>query len=125
MAIDVPRPALKGAKALVVGIANNQSIAYGCARAFHELGADLAVTYINEKTKTYVEPLLKDIGAQIFMPLDVAEPGQLEAVFEAIRKKWGRLDIVLHSIAFAPKADLQGGLLCPPSAGMRQIRVFA
>ena len=119
MAIDVPRPALKGAKALVVGIANNQSIAYGCARAFHELGADLAVTYINEKTKTYVEPLLKDIGAQIFMPLDVAEPGQLEAVFEAIRKKWGRLDIVLHSIAFAPKADLQGGLLNCSAEGFK------
>src|SRR5258706_13557498 len=107
MALEIPRPPLKGKKALVVGIANDQSIAYGCARAFHELGADLAITYINEKTKTYVEPLLKDLGASIFMPLDVAKPGELEAVFEKIEAKWGKLDIMLHSIAFAPKADLQ------------------
>jgi enoyl-[acyl-carrier protein] reductase I len=119
MALDIPRPALKGKKALVVGIANDQSIAYGCARAFHELGADLAVTYINEKTKTYVAPLLKDLGATIFMPLDVATPGMLEAVFEKIETKWGKLDIVLHSIAFAPKADLQGGLLDCSAEGFK------
>jgi enoyl-[acyl-carrier protein] reductase I len=109
--IAVPRPVLKGAKALVVGIANRHSIAYGCAKAFRELGADLAVTYINDKTKTYVEPLLKDLGAPIFMPLDVSTPGMLEAVFERIAGKWGRLDIVVHSIAWAPKEDLRGGLL--------------
>jgi enoyl-[acyl-carrier protein] reductase I len=119
MALEIPRPALKGKKALVVGIANDQSIAYGCARAFHELGADLAVTYINEKTKTYVEPLLKDLGATIFMPLDVATPGMLEAVFEKIETKWGKLDILLHSIAFAPKADLQGGLLDCSAEGFK------
>jgi len=119
MALEIPRPALKGKKALVVGIANDQSIAYGCASAFHELGADLAITYINEKTKTYVEPLLKDLGAQIFMPLDVATPGMLEAVFDEIRRKWGRLDIVLHSIAFAPKQDLQGGLLNCSAEGFK------
>ncbi len=119
MTIDIPRPPLKGAKALVVGVANSQSIAYGCAKAFRELGADLAITYINEKTKTYVEPLLKDLGAQIFMPLDVATPGQIEAVFEQIRQKWGRLDIVLHSIAFAPKEDLQGGLLNCSAEGFK------
>jgi enoyl-[acyl-carrier protein] reductase I len=111
MATHIPRPVLKGAKALVIGIANQHSIAYGCAKAFRELGADLAITYINEKTKTYVEPLAKDLGAPIFMPLDVSTPGMLEAVFERIGKKWGKLDIVLHSIAWAPKEDLQGGLL--------------
>ena len=110
---------MKGKKALIVGIANDQSIAYGCAKAFHELGADLAITYINEKTKTYVEPLLKDLGATIFMPLDVATPGMLEAVFEKIETKWGKLDIVLHSIAFAPKADLQGGLLDCSAEGFK------
>jgi len=119
MTTEVPRPPLKGKKALIVGVANDQSIAYGCAKAFHELGAELAITYINEKTKTYVEPLLKDLGATIFMPLDVAKPGELEAVFEKIEKKWGKLDIVLHSIAFAPKADLQGGLLNCSAEGFK------
>jgi enoyl-[acyl-carrier protein] reductase I len=106
-----PNPLLKGKKALVVGIANEYSIAYGCAKAFRELDADLAITYINEKSKPFVAPLAEDLGATIFMPLDVSQPGQLEALFEEIEKKWGRLDILVHSIAFAPKEDLQGGLL--------------
>ena len=111
MSLEIPHPPLKGKKALVVGVANDQSIAYGCAKAFHELGADLAVTYLNEKSRKFVEPLASGLKAPIFMPLDVAVPGELEAVFEKIEKKWGKLDILLHSIAFAPKADLQGGLL--------------
>src|SRR6185436_17082493 len=117
--MEVPRPVLKGAKALVVGIANQDSIAYGCAKAFRELGADLAITYVNEKTKTYVEPLAKDLGAPIFMPLDVATPGMLEAVFESVTKEWGELDILVHSIVFAPKADLQGGLLNCSAEGFK------
>src|SRR6185437_4519477 len=99
---------LKGKKALVTGIANDQSIAWGCAKAFQAFGADLAITYHGEKTKRYVDPLAKQVEASIYMPLDVQKPGDLEAVFDAIKKKWGRLDIVLHSIAFAPKGDLQG-----------------
>jgi enoyl-[acyl-carrier protein] reductase I len=104
-------PILKDKKALVVGIANEHSIAYGCAKAFRELEADLAITYLNEKAKPYVEPLAKELGAPLFLPLDVSKPGELEAVFEAIKHQWGRLDILVHSIAFAPKDDLQGGLL--------------
>jgi len=119
MALDVPRPVLKGSKALVVGIANQHSIAYGCARAFHELGAELAITYVNEKTKSYVEPLARELKAPIFMPLDVSKPGELEAVFARITKDWGRLDIALHSIAFAPKSDLQGGLLNCSAEGFK------
>ena len=111
MTPEIPLPVLRGAKALVVGIANKDSIAYGCARAFHELGAELAITYINEKTRRYVEPLAMELDALIFRLLDVAQPGQLEAVFEEIRSKWNRLDILVHSIAWAPKEDLQGGLL--------------
>jgi len=111
MAIDIPRPVLKGKKALVVGIANEHSIAYGCAAAFHELGADVAITYLNEKAKPHVAPLAKSLDAPIFMPLDVSTPGELEAVFERIGREWGRLDIAVHSIAWAPKEDLQGGLL--------------
>jgi len=111
MSDDKPRQVLSGRKALVIGIANDQSIAYGCARAFRELGADLGVTYLNEKARKHVEPLAANVDASIFLPLDVAIPGALEAVFDEVRNKWGRLDMLVHSIAFAPKEDLQGGLL--------------
>src|SRR6266403_2582490 len=111
MTTDVPRPVLQDKRALVVGIANEHSIAYGCASAFRQLGAELAITYLNDKAKSYVKPLADQLGAAIFMPLDVSVQGQLEAVFDAIDATWGRLDILVHSIAFAPKEDLQGGLL--------------
>jgi len=105
------RPILEGRKTLVVGIANEHSIAYGCAKAFRAAGSDLAVTWLNDKGRTYVEPLAQELQAEITGPLDVAAPGQLEAIFELIRQRWGRLDNLVHSIAFAPKEDLQGGLL--------------
>ena len=111
MSIDLPRPILSGKKALVIGVANDSSIAYGCAKAFREVGADLAITYLNERARPHVEPLAKELEAPIFMPLDVSVPGQLEAVFDAVHRTWGRLDVLVHSIAFAPKDDLQGGLL--------------
>jgi enoyl-[acyl-carrier protein] reductase I len=111
MTIEIPRPILKGAKALVTGIANEHSIAYGCAKAFRELGADLAITYLNEKSRGYVEPLARELEAPLFMPLDVTLQEQTDAVFERIGKEWGGLDILVHSLAFAPKEDLQGGLL--------------
>jgi enoyl-[acyl-carrier protein] reductase I len=101
-------PLLKGKKALVTGIANDQSIAYGCAKAFRAFGADLAITYLNDKAKPHVEPLAKDLGTSIFMPLDLQVEGQLEAVFNKVEEEWGKLDVCVHSIAFAPKADLQG-----------------
>jgi enoyl-[acyl-carrier protein] reductase I len=111
MTMEVPRPVLEGKKALVVGVANEHSIAYGCARAFGEVGAELALTFLNDKARPHVEPLAKELGAAMFLPLDVSQPGELEAVFDAIQREWGRLDILVHSIAFAPKEDLQGGLL--------------
>ena len=117
MTIEVPQPALAGTKALVVGIANEHSIAYGCARACRELGADLAITYLNEKARPYVEPLARSLQAPLVLPLDVSADGELEAVFDAIARQWGRLDILVHSIAFAPKEDLQGGLLNCSAAG--------
>ena len=109
--VEVPTPALAGRKALVVGVANEYSIAYGCASALRKLGADLALTYLNDKAKPHVEPLARDLSASLFLPLDVAKPGELDAVFAEVEARWGRLDILVHSIAFAPKADLQGGLL--------------
>jgi enoyl-[acyl-carrier protein] reductase I len=110
-------PLLKGKKALVTGIANDQSIAWGCAKAFRSFGADLAITYLNDKAKPYVEPLAKEVGAEIFMPLNLQVEGQLEAVFDAIKEEWGKLDIGLHSIAFAPKEDLQGRVVDCSKAG--------
>jgi len=111
MTTTVHRPILSGQRALVVGIANEYSIAYGCARAFRELGAELALTYLNDRARPHVKPLADALQASVFMPLDVSTPDELTALFEEIGRQWGRLDILVHSIAFAPKEDLQGGLL--------------
>lgn len=102
---------LKGKKGLVVGIANESSIAYACAKDFHALGADLAVTYLNHKAEPYVRPLAESVEAPLFLPCDVREPGELEKVFETIEAEWGKLDFLLHSIAFAPREDLHGRLV--------------
>ncbi|WP_042265626.1 enoyl-ACP reductase FabI [Paraburkholderia heleia] len=112
-----PERPLAGMRALVTGVANADSIAYGCARAFADLGAQLAITYLNDKARPYVEPLANELGAQLLLPLNVEEDGQLDAVFDAVRATWGALDIVLHSIAYAPKEDLQGGLLDSSAQG--------
>ncbi|KWE48200.1 enoyl-ACP reductase [Burkholderia ubonensis] len=113
----IPNLPLEGRKALILGIANEHSIAYGCARAFRELGAELAITYANDKARPYVEPLARELGAALVMPLDVSTPGEMDALFDAIRRTWGRLDTAVHSIAFAPKADLQGGLINSSAEG--------
>jgi len=99
---------LRGKRGLVVGIANGQSIAHGCAAAFREAGAQLAVTYLNEKAKPHVAPLAQQLGAEIFLPCDVREKGQIGALFDSISEKWGGLDFLLHSVAFAPREDLHG-----------------
>ena len=99
---------LEGKRGLIVGIANDQSIAWGCAKAFRALGAELAVTYLNEKAKKFVEPLARELEASIFLPLDVRTLGQMEEVFDRIAEDWGRLDFVVHSIAFSPKETLEG-----------------
>ncbi len=101
----------KGKKGLIVGIANEHSLAYGCARHFRAAGADLAVTYLNAKAEPYVRPLAKALNSDIVMPCDVTVPGQLEAVYEAIAKQWGQLDFVLHSIAYARTEDLQARIV--------------
>jgi enoyl-[acyl-carrier protein] reductase I len=110
-------PILKDHKSLVVGIANEHSIAYGCAAAFRDAGAELAVTWLNDKARPHVEPLAEQLGADITAPLNVENPGELEQLFELIATRWGKLDSVIHSIAFAPKEDLQGGLLNCSAAG--------
>ncbi|HEV7260770.1 MAG TPA: enoyl-ACP reductase FabI [Bosea sp. (in: a-proteobacteria)] len=108
---------LEGKKGLIVGIANDSSIAWGCARAFRAFGAELAITYLSEKARPYVEPLAREVEAPIIMPLDVTVPGQVEAVFERIAATWGELDFLVHSIAFAPRDTLAGRVTDAPLDG--------
>src|SRR3954451_21273048 len=113
---DMPTgQALLGSRALVLGIANEHSIAYGCAKVFRALGAELAITYLNEKAEPYVEPLARDLGAALVVPCDVGKAGELEAVFKSIAETWGGLDIALHSsppISCCGTPELREGLLC-------------
>ncbi|AAV93443.1 enoyl-(acyl-carrier-protein) reductase [Ruegeria pomeroyi DSS-3] len=102
---------LDGKRGLVVGIANERSIASGCAQAFHREGAELAVTYLNEKARPFVQPVAEALDAEIFMPLDVTADAEMDALFEAIASSWGRLDFILHSVAYCPKEDLHGNVL--------------
>jgi enoyl-[acyl-carrier protein] reductase I len=108
---------MQGKKGLIVGIANEHSIAWGCARALHMAGAELALTYLNDRARPYVAPLSDEINAPIFMPLDVTNEAQSEELFAEIKRRWGRLDFLLHAIAFAPKLDLQGRFVDSSSAG--------
>jgi enoyl-[acyl-carrier protein] reductase I len=118
MSIPTARaPLLEGKKGLIVGIANENSIAWGCAKAFRALGAEVAVTYLNEKAKKFVDPLARELKSPIVMPLDVSVDGQMEAVFDRIAKEWGRLDFVVHSIAFSPKDTLRGRVVDVPRDG--------
>ncbi|WP_368506647.1 enoyl-ACP reductase FabI [Uliginosibacterium sp. 31-12] len=111
---------LKGKKGLVVGVANADSIAFGCAAKLRAFGADIALTYLNEKSKQYVEPLAKQIDCSLLMQMDVAKPGEMKAVFEQIEAEWGKLDFVIHSIAFAPKDDLHGRIVDCSQEGFLQ-----
>ena len=111
---------LAGRKGLVTGIANDQSIAWGCAKAFRFLEADLAVTYLGDNARPHVEPLAQQLGAEILLPLDLRQEGELEAVFAELGRRWGRLDFLLHSIAFAPREDLHGRVVDCSRAGFLQ-----
>ncbi len=99
---------LKGKRGLVIGIANEHSIAYGCAQKFCEANAELATTFLNENAEPFMRPLAEQLKSPIILPCDVRKEEEMAALFEALRKQWGKLDFMLHSIAFAPKSDLQG-----------------
>ena len=98
---------LAGKKALIVGIANEDSIAFGCAKAFSAQGAELAVTFPDEKAERFVRPVAEKLAADIILPLDVRRDEQFGALTEAIGRRWERIDICLHAVAFCPKADLR------------------
>lgn len=97
---------MAGKKILIVGIANDKSIAYGCAKKLKEHGAELAITYLNDKAERFVRPLADELDASIVMPLDVTVPGQMDAVFKEIDEQWGEFDGLIHSLAFCPIEDL-------------------
>ncbi len=111
---------LEGKRGLVIGIANGDSIAAGCARAFEKAGAQLAVTYLNDRAKPFVQPIADDVGADIFLPLDVEDDAQLDALFQQIETQWGQLDFLLHSIAYCPQEDLHGRVTDCSRAGFAQ-----
>src|SRR6202453_3463682 len=110
-------PSLQGKRGLVVGIANDASIAAGCARAFVAAGAELAATYLNDKARPYVSAVTDPLGCKLLLPCDVRIPGQLEAVFARLTEEWGKLDFLLHAIAFAPRDDLHGRVVDCSAAG--------
>ena len=111
---------LRGKRGLIVGLANEHSIAFGCAAKLRAFGAELALTYLNERAADFVRPLADEIKASLLLPLDVEKPGELDAVFSAIAESWGRLDFLVHSIAFAPRADLHGRVVDCSLAGFEQ-----
>ena len=100
---------LSGKRALIVGVANERSIAWGIAQAMHREGAELAFTYAGEKLRERVEPLAASIGSRVVLPLDVTSDAQIDAVFESLRADWGQLDVLVHAVAFAPREALAGG----------------
>lgn len=106
-------------RALVVGVANENSIAYGCAKALKQSGHELAITYLNDKAERFVRPLAEELKAKIIAPLDVSQTGQLEDVFCHINDLWGGLDTLVHSIAFCPKDDLHGRVVDCSAEGFK------
>ena len=111
---------MAGKKVLIVGIANENSIAYGCAKQLKAQGAELAITYLNAKAEGFVRPLAEALEADIIMPLDVTIEGQMDAVFAEIEQRWGRLDGVIHSLAFCPIEDLHAPIAECSRSGFAQ-----
>jgi enoyl-[acyl-carrier protein] reductase I len=110
---------LEGRKGIIFGVANEKSIAWAIARALHEQGAELAFTYAGETLEKRVRPLAESVGAKLILPCDITRDEQIEAVFDTIRKEFGGLDLLLHSIAFANREDLKGDYLATSREGFR------
>src|SRR5918995_1726434 len=123
IALDRTLVSLEGRKGLVTGIANDQSIAWGCAKAFRALGAELAVTYLNEKARPHVEPLARKLEAPLFLPLDVMHAGEMQAVFDGIRRSWGRSRRRSSpAAATPPPSSARKGSACTPYRPARSRR---
>ncbi len=102
---------LQGKRALIVGVASNRSIAWGIAAAMRREGAELAFTYQNEKLKSRVEKLAAECGSDLVLPCDVSSDEEIESVFEGLKSRWDAVDIIVHSVAFAPGGQLEGDYL--------------
>lgn len=102
---------LSGKKALIVGLASNRSIAYGIAQAFHEQGAELAFTYQNEKLQSRVETMAAEFNSSLTFPCDIASDLDIKSVFEHLGSHWDKLDILIHSVAFAPADQISGDFI--------------
>lgn len=111
---------LAGKKGLIVGVANSHSIATGCAAQMRAQGAEIALTYLNEKAKSFVAPVAEEVGADMLLPMDVTDDAQIEAVFDVLTKAWGKLDFLIHSIAFSPMEDLHGRVVDSSREGFLQ-----
>ena len=108
---------LAGKKGLITGIANDKSIAYAVAKAVTTLGAEIALTYQNDKTAKYTQPLAEGLGAKLFEKLDVTQPGCLEGVIEKCGAEFGKIDFAIHSMAFCEADDLHGRVIDTSEAG--------
>jgi enoyl-[acyl-carrier protein] reductase I len=104
-------PLMAGKRGLVMGVANDRSIAWGIASAAHAQGAELAFTYQGEALAKRVRPLAESVGSDLVLPCDVSDEASIDAAFEAIREKWGRLDFAVHAIAYSDKEELKGKYL--------------
>ncbi|NDG86151.1 MAG: enoyl-[acyl-carrier-protein] reductase FabI [Proteobacteria bacterium] len=110
---------LKGKRALILGLANDRSIAWGIAQALHAAGVKLAFNYLGESLERRVRPLAESLGAEIIEPCDVSSDEQITGIFGKIKEKWGGLDILVHSVAFAGKDDLHGRFVDTTRAGFK------
>lgn len=116
---------LTGRRGLIVGIANDQSLAWSAARHFRDAGAELAITYLNDKARPHVMPLAESLGARLIVPCDVSVAGSLEGVFDAIRQTWGVLDFIFHGVASARKEDLHGRLVDCSAEGFAEAMLIS
>lgn len=110
---------LNGKKAAIFGVANDHSIAWAIARAFHGEGAELALTFPNDAIEKRVRPLAESLGVETVLPCDVLDDAQIDATFAALRERWGGLDVLVHAVAFAERDDLKGRFVDTSRAGFK------
>ena len=110
---------LEGKKALITGVANERSIAYGIAKAFRREGAELAFTYANEKLKKRVEEIAQELGSNLTFECDVSKDEHIKGLHDWLSNTWGSLDIIVHSIAYAPKEEFKGGVIDTSREGFK------
>jgi enoyl-[acyl-carrier protein] reductase I len=106
-----PKPLMQGKRGLIMGIANDRSLAWGIAKAVHAQGAEVAVTYQGEALLKRVRPLADQLGSELVLPADVSDPGSLDAMFDRLALAWGRVDFLVHAVAYSDKEELKGRYL--------------